>query len=364
MKLLLVSKLERSARAVKTIAKYVDVGRALGHEVAIFAEKSSEFPSLPYSLDVNHFDFAIFVVYETSDFPDLPYLARVLDHMPKERRVIIDCTGRFNDTIRVEHDFNHLEKLDGHQGWEWVEGFQAVSDKILQPTLTPRRSDVRPFLFFGYDPSATTRSYQSAREAAAAWGSTNGAGREYGLVYVGNNWQRWSQVKRFLEAIEPLKERLSPMVFRGWAWDQRPDWAAEHGFAGLDLDPALLQRVGVGTGWPLGFDEVVEFQGKGRFCPVFHRPLFNELGLVTNRTFETFSSDTIPLLLLPEVLVESIHGRDALPLVAGDDVRRHIEDMLRKPEVYWDAVLKTRAHLATHHSYDLRFKELLTILES
>ena len=35
-----------------------------------------------------------------------------------------------------EHDFNHLEKMDGHQGWEWIEGFKAVTDKIVQPTLT------------------------------------------------------------------------------------------------------------------------------------------------------------------------------------------------------------------------------------
>lgn len=363
MKVLMVSRLERSARAVNTITKYVQTASALGHEVAIFAERSSEFPSLPYSLDVGHFDFAVFVVYETADFPDLPYLARVLDGMPKERRVIIDCTGRFNDTIRIEHDYNHLEKLDGHQGWEWVEGFQAVSDKILQPTRTPRRADARSFLFFGYDPAATTKAYTSAGEAAAAWASTNGAGREYGLAYVGNNWQRWTQMKELLEAIEPLKDRVGPIAFRGWAWDERPSWAAEHGFGGLDLDPALLQRLGVGVGSPISFDEVVEFQGKARFCPVIHRPLFNELGFVTNRTFETFSSDTLPILLFPETIVESVLGKDALPLAAGNDVRGKVEDILRRPKFYWDAVLKTRAHLAAHHSYERRFKELQAILE-
>jgi hypothetical protein len=364
MKLLMVSRLERSARAINTIAKYVQTGTALGHEVAMFAERNSEFPSMPYSLDVDQFDFVVFVIYETADFPDLPYLARVLDGMPKERRVIIDCTGRFNETIRVEHDYNHLEKLDGHQGWEWVEGFQAVSDRVLQPTLAPRRADARPFLFFGYDPAATTKSYTSACEAAKSWASTNGVGREYGLAYVGNNWQRWTQMKRFLEAIEPLKDRLGPIAFRGWAWDERPQWAAEHGFGGLDLDPALLQRLGVGVGSPISFDEVVEFQGKARFCPVIHRPLFNELGLVTNRTFETFSSDTLPILLFPESIVESVLGKDALPLAAGNDVRGKVEDMLRRPDIYWDAVLKTRAHLAAHHSYEQRFKELQAIIEN
>jgi len=124
MKLLFATELTRYARSIYTLTKYVDVGRALGHEVAVFGEQSADMPSLPYTLDVEKFDFVIFVIHVPSDFPDLPYLARLLDQMPKDRRVIIDCLGRYNETIRVEHDFNHLEKLDGHQGWEWVEGFQ------------------------------------------------------------------------------------------------------------------------------------------------------------------------------------------------------------------------------------------------
>src|SRR5262249_30676265 len=157
MRLLLVSKVDRFARAVNTITKYVRVGQELGHEVALFGEQSSATPSLPYSLDVNRFDYAVFIVYETWDFPDLPYLAQLLDGMPKERRVIIDCIGRYNETIRVEHDFNHLEKMDGHQGWEWREGFQAISNRVLQPTCRPLREDVTPFLFHGFDADAIAR---------------------------------------------------------------------------------------------------------------------------------------------------------------------------------------------------------------
>jgi hypothetical protein len=362
MKLLFVSKLHRSAHAISAIAKYIQVGKALGYEIAVFGEQSSEFSSLPHSQDVNEFDFAIFVVYETSDFPDLPYLARLLDGIPKEQRVIIDCTGRYNETIGVEHDFNHLEKLDGHQDWEWIEGFKAVADKILQPTLTPLREDIHPFLFFGYDPSAVIRSYSSAQQAAQAWSGENGVCKPYGVLYVGNNWQRWTQIRRFLEAVEPLKDQLGPICLRGWAWDQRPDWAVEHGFAGVDVDSALLKRLGVETSSGIPFDEVVESQGQARFCPILHRPLFNHLGVVTNRTFETFCSDTIPLLMLPDNLVEVIYGRDARSLAPGDDVAGRIDDMLRRPEVYWDAVLRSRGYLATHHSYERRFEELLAIL--
>ena len=96
-------------------------------------------PTLPFTTDLDGVDLALFVVQVPSDFPDMPYLARLLDGIPRERRVVLDLWGRFNDTIRLEHDFNHLEKLDGHAGWEWEEALRAISDTILQPTLSPLR---------------------------------------------------------------------------------------------------------------------------------------------------------------------------------------------------------------------------------
>lgn len=363
VKLLIVSNLDGSSRAINTIVKYAQVGKALGHEVAVYGEQRSEITAVPYTLDVARFDYAICVVYEPRDFPDLPYLARLLDGMPRERRVIIDCTGRYNDTIRVEHDFNHLERLDGHQGWEWVEGFQAVSDTILQPTLTPLRDDVQPFLFHGYDPAAVTRHYTSASEAARAWSDGANGAKPYGVIYVGNNWFRWPQVARFLEAIEPIKEQVGQIHLVGWVWDQPLEWAREHGLSGFDVDTDLLARLSVETRWGIPYHEVVDFVGQARFSPIFHRPLFNHLGFVTNRTFETFCSDTIPLVMLPDQLIETIYGDAVCPLAPGDDVAGRLQEVMRRPEVYWEAVLKTRAHLATHHSFQRRFEELLAILE-
>ncbi len=351
MKLLVVSKLDRSARAIDTITKYIAVGKTLGHELAVFGEQLSDFPQVPTSLAVKDFDFAIFVVYNPRDFPDLPYLARLLDGVPKQRRVIIDCLGRYNETIRVEHDFNHLEKLDGHQGWEWIEGFEAVAEKILQPTHKPLRSNVRPFLFHGFDP------------AAVAPGQLRDC-KPYGLVYVGNNWQRWSQVEALLLAIEPLKEQLGPICFAGWDWGRRPDWAVQMGLHGADVDTDLMKRLGVETREAVPFQEVTKLQSQARFSPVLHRPLHNKLGLVTNRTFATFYSNTIPLLLLPEEIVAAIYGPQGAPLAPGKEVRERLADMLRRPEFYWDAVLETRRHLAQCHSYQKRFEELAVILES
>jgi hypothetical protein len=349
MRLLFVSKLSHTARAVNTIAKYIQVGQALGHEVAVFGEQQSEPPALPASLDVKKFDFAVFVVYMPWDFPDLPYLAQLLDGVPKERRIIIDCCGRYNDTIRVEHDFNHLEKMEGHQGWEWVEGFQAVSERILQPTLSPLRKDVRPFLFHGFDPKSV-----APRDSKK---------KTYGVAYVGTNWQRWSQMRGFLEAVEPLGEELGRICLAGWDWDKRPDWAAQLGIQGVDTDPALLKRLAVETKPAIPYDQFIEFVGQARFSPVVHRPLFNELGLVTNRTFETFCADTIPLLMVPDRYLDDVYGSSARLLIPDRDLTGRLRDMMRHPEPYWDAVQTTRAHLAERHSFERRFKELLAILE-
>lgn len=358
MKLLVVSRMDRFARAINTITKYVETGKAMDHEVAIYGEQTSGSP-LPHSLDVKRFDFTVFVVYDPEDFPDLPYLARILDGVPKSRRVIIDCTGRYNETTRVEHDFNHLQKLDGHQDWEWTEGFEAVADRILQPTLKPRKSNVQPFLFHGFDPAAVAKPYKSAKEAVQAWPS-----KPLGMVYLGNNWQRWTQTRRLLEGLEPVRDKLGAMRLAGWGWDQRPDWAVELGLQGVDTDPEFLKRLGVETTAGVPFDQFIEYISQARFCPIMQRPLFNELGLVTNRTFETFCADTIPLLMIPDALVESIHGSAAQLLAPGNDITGRVKDMMSRPEYYWDAVLKTRAHLAEHQSFRRRFEELITILKS
>src|SRR5262245_60003268 len=137
MKLLIVSRFDRSARAINTILKYVRVGKLLGHEVALFSDPIGDMPDVPTSREPKAFDYVMFIVYETSDFPDLPYLAHLLDGVPRDRRIIVDCAGRYNKSIQIEHDFNHLEKMDNHRGWEWIDGFSAVAKNVLQPTLSP-----------------------------------------------------------------------------------------------------------------------------------------------------------------------------------------------------------------------------------
>lgn len=356
MRLLLVTTVDPWTRSVSTIHRLVAAGQALGHDVALYGEPNPELPLLPFTTDLAAVDLALFVVQVPSDFPDMPYLARVLDTVPRERRALLDLWGRFNDTIRVEHDFNHLEKLDDHLGWEWEEAFTAVSDTVLQPTLAPRRAAVKSFLFHGYDPASVANPHTSVRDAVAEW-----ARKPYGVMYAGSNWQRWTQIRPFIESYARVRDKVGRACLVGWDWAARPDWAVEKGIAGIDTDPALLAEAGVEIRNGVRFDEVVGLLGQARFAPVFHRPLFRELGLVTNRTFETFYADTLPVLMLPREQVQALYGPAATVLAPEGDVAAHLTDAMKRPQHYWEALLETRSYLARHHSYAHRFNELAAL---
>src|SRR5690606_1098819 len=128
MKLLLVTSCDPWTRSVSTIHHYVAAGRALGHEVALFGPPNTDLPALTYTTDLDGIDLALFVIQVPGDFPQMPNLAHLIDTIPREKRAVVDLWGRYNETIYVDHDFNHLEKLDGHMGWEWEEAFRATSD--------------------------------------------------------------------------------------------------------------------------------------------------------------------------------------------------------------------------------------------
>lgn len=356
MKLLLVIGVDPWTRSVSTVQHFCAAGQRLGHTVQVFGPPNPDLPGIPFTTDLGGVDLALFAVQVTSDFPDMPDLARLLDTVPRARRAVVDLWGRYNDTIRIEHDFNHLEKLDGHLGWEWDQAIGAVSATILQPTLAPLRPDVGSFLFHGFEPRAVVRAGAAAAAAAARW--RDAGGKPYGVMYVGSNWQRWEQVRSFLEAYAALRERVGTACLAGWDWSARPDWAVQKGIAGVDTDPDFLASLGVEARHGVRFDEVVGLLGQARFAPVFHRPLFRKLGFVTARSFETFHADSLPVLMLPRDFVAAIYGEAALALVPDGGVAAHLAAALAAPERQWQAVIDTRAHLARHHSYERRFEEL------
>ena len=103
---------------------------------------------------------------------------------------------------------------------------------------------------------------------------------------------------------------------------------------------------------------------KGVFNPVIYRPLFELLGFVTCRTFETPAAGTIPLFLLDPRYVADTFGESALELMLGEgDRSEKILDVLARPERYAGIVQDIRRDFAVKHSPEARLKRLIEIIE-
>jgi hypothetical protein len=326
---------------------YMEVARRLGHEVALYGVPHGPSPFL-YTLDVDEADAIVLLFEFTSYVPPLTQL-QLVSKVPRERRLVIDCDGKYNRALRVEGDVNHMDEEASRR---WIEVCDSLSDKICQPTLHPLRPNVRPFFFHAYNP---------AWERPLAL-----EGKEYGLAYVGNNWFRWRALRRVLEAAAPVADRLGGMALVGNGWASvppRPDSTVP--LDAYHTDPGYLQRAGVEVMPPVRFDEVIGAMSRALINPVLLRPLFDHLRLVTCRTFETPAASTIPLFAQPPEYVREIYGADALELVLPQErPEEKFLDILSRPGHYAPLVLELRRRLAEHHSYEARLHELVEIVAS
>jgi hypothetical protein len=319
----------------------------MGHEVAVYGRD----PETPFHLskEVRTADAVAFIFEWTTQ---LRYgggldLARILDQVPRHKRIVIDCDGAYNDAITVEGDYNHR---DDESARKWVEVCDSISDRIFQPTLHPRRPNVRPFFFHAYDP---------------AWERPlDFRNKGYGMVYVGHSKFRYRPLERVLKAIEPLRDRVGRLATVGHGWDALPPWAKSMGIEdNFYTDQDYLRKMGVEFVQPVPSEQVIGWMSKGILSPVIYRPLFGHLKLVTCRTFETPAADTLPLFGLDEDYVREIYGDRAVELILPQErAEEKVRDMVTRPEYYAEIVYGIRRHLAEKHSYEARLRELLGIV--
>lgn len=364
MRLLFVYWQVQDAGSAQDIRNYAEVARRLGHEVALYvpdAEKSP--PGCP--LDIESADSVIFVLewnlsLHPGDVERRPgrglrsglmgighlNLVRLLDKVPRQRRVVIDCDGMYNDMTRVGGDYNHPD-VEASQ-WR-IELCDHLADRICQPTLYPLRPNVRTFFFHAYNP---------------AWEMPlDFSGKRYGMFYVGNNWFRWRAMQRVLQAIEPIREQVGRIGLVGRDWDAMPSWVESPlREAAYYTDPDYLKELAVEIMPPVPVGQVIRTMSKGVFNPVIVRPLFDLLGLVTCRTFETPAANTIPLFAHDPAYVEEIYGEQARELVLGEDASERMADVLRRPEHYGKIVTSIRQRLAEKYSYAVQLQQLIDIV--
>jgi glycosyltransferase involved in cell wall biosynthesis len=130
------------------------------------------------------------------------------------------------------------------------------------------------------------------------------------------------------------------------------------------VDYEYMKRLGVEAMAPVPFSQVIATMSRGVLNPVVYRPLFEKLGNVTCRTFETPAAGTIPLFVLNRDYVRSIYGDAAAEeLVLPDDAPQDkISDVLRRPEHYAKIVEGIRREFRRRHSPEARLEQLIEIV--
>jgi hypothetical protein len=350
MRLMFVHPVWEDRGSPQDIFHYTRVAKEMGHEVVLFGSPKVPTP-FSYTTDVSNVAAAIFVFETTTKLQygnNLLDWPRLLSSVPRARRAVIDCDGNYNDSISVDGDFNTWGSPKEQR--VWTETCDSLSDTILQPTYRPLRSNVRPFFFHGYSPSWEV--------------PLNFENKEFGMVYVGNNWFRWRSLHRVLQIIEAIREHIGRIVLVGAGWDKVAEWGTDSFPQGFGRDPEYLKQHGVEVVPPVRFDNVVSWMSRGLFNPVIYRPLFDHLQLVTCRTFETVAANTLPLFCQKPEFVSDVYGSAALELVLPNHhPADKIRDLFERPQHYAQVVRELRNVLAQRYSYAARFRELLQILD-
>ena len=142
MKLVFVYWGYENAGSMLDLRGYARAAKALGHEMIVYGPPNPKI-ALDYSQDLAGADAVIFVFEWTTSLQHGDRLdwARLIEAVPRRRRIVIDCDGAYNDPIEFNGDYNHRNEASSTY---WTEVCDSLCDKIFQPTLRPRRSNVRP----------------------------------------------------------------------------------------------------------------------------------------------------------------------------------------------------------------------------
>src|SRR5262249_38231974 len=128
MRLMFVHHVIEDRGSAQDMCHYVAAGRALGHEVALYGPPNAR-PPFRYSREIGAADAVIFIFEWTThlQYGDALDLVRLAGKVPRGRRVVIDCDGKYNDAISANGDVNHPSEPAGRG---WVGLCDSLSDKV------------------------------------------------------------------------------------------------------------------------------------------------------------------------------------------------------------------------------------------
>lgn len=360
MKILFVIEFRENAGNTHAISNYIRVGAELVHEIAFHGPSQPQIVAghyLPpeqqvakFSLDPGAFDRVIFVfeskLHRLKPLEEVSLFAKI----PRERRYILDADARYNRFTVVDgYDRSHLTEAERE---EWIDYYNAITDRIIKPTLIPSSDPkVQTLPFFGFNPALVV---DPAKVPA----------KRYDILNVGHNWWRWKELsEELLPAIEQIRDEVGEIAFLGMWWDALPEWAERMG-----LEPAFrneaekFRKLRIRIEPPVSFTDVIKTMSLGRINIFTQRPFLHRMRHLTLRYFEEFCADTIPLLMLDDDLVEAIYGPSGRELTLPGRVAEKILDALRRPDYYREIVEDVRKYLLRHHPYRRRVEELVAAL--
>lgn len=324
---------------------YVKAGAALGHNIRV-----SDFGyidevirlSIPVA-DKSWRPDLLVVVYESYPFLSNEQIDQICSLVPRSKRIVIDPDGKYSHPLFFMGDTNHPTS-DSYDYWTSI--YDSLSDVILQPfTGKAKTKKVQPFLYFGMDSKVTDFSKQA---------------KDFDLLYVGNNWYRWHDIKWLVETIAPIRSRLKKVALIGQYW---LDEVMEEFKEATYSDPNFLKSNQIEIYDSAPYGQVETTMSKGLLNPIFVRPVLNKLKFVTPRMFETLLADTVPLIPNYFSHASNLYGKDIKQLTLSldhpaDDIMQILENYERNRKMVRDI----RATLKLEHIYEVRLKQLLKFI--
>ncbi len=165
-----------------------------------------------YSIDLSGADAVVFVFEWTTDlqYGDRLDWLRLIQAVPRRRRVLIDCDGRYNDPVESWR-FQPPHAEEGRPTWIFCDS--RGRQDLPADAASPAR-ERQTFLFHVYDPT-----WEAPLDFSA---------KEFGIAYVGHSKFRWHGMAQVLRAVEPVRQEVGRIGLFGYGWDELPDWAPSH----------------------------------------------------------------------------------------------------------------------------------------
>jgi hypothetical protein len=339
-----------NAGSIQAVASYVRAADELGHTITMYGRPDPRFPSVRFSLDLVDADYVVFIIESGLHWMSGLRLPRILNTVPRLRRVILDADGMYNPLISVDgYDRNHGSE---DQRLAWLTHYNLLACQVLQPTFAPLQPGVRALPFYGYDPASRVQASPTTS-------------KRFDIIHLGHNWWRWRELSaHLLPALERIRPEINGICFVGAWWNGTPPTPAERELEqAFCVDNDRFRQLGIQVEPPVPYTNVIPAMSEGRINIMTQRPLFRRLKILTSKYFEIFAADTIPMVMLDPDHAELVYGPAGRRLSLHEDVAGTLLAALQRPREYRDIVEAVREHLVAHHSYRTRVQELVAALE-